>query len=351
MRALWPLSVCWVLLALMTSPGAAHVTATGLAIVTIDGSRIGYELTVVPAELPDSTAQTLLAAAAGNRDSAERVSEEMQAAVSVRVNGVACRPGRIAIQGTGSGDGKALLRYVLQCAIAPGLFDLEEDWRGSFGPHYRTIVSMRSAQVSGEYALGEETRRLSVDFGMPAPSGLLGFIRFGIEHILTGYDHLLFLLALLIGATKFWQMLGVATAFTVAHSTTLSLAVLGLMHVPGTIVEPLIAATIVWVAVENMLGERRAWHRAAIAFLFGLVHGLGFADALESMALSGWRLARALLGFNVGVELGQAAAIISMMPLLLWIGRWARGVLVCRLASFAVAATGAWWLVQRVYLG
>src|SRR5207248_1107069 len=137
--------------------------------------------TVVPAELPDSTAQTLLAAAAGNRDSAERVSEEMQAAVSVRVNGVACRPGRIAIQGSGSGDGKALLRYFLQCAIAPGLFDLEEDWRGSFGPHYRTIVSMRSAQVSGEYALGEETRRLSVDFGMPAPSGLLGFVRFGIE--------------------------------------------------------------------------------------------------------------------------------------------------------------------------
>ena len=62
-------------------------------------------------------------------------------------------------------------------------------------------------------------------------------------------------------------------------------------------------------------------------------------------------MARALLGFNVGVELGQAAAIISMMPLLLWIGRWARGVLVYRLASFAVAATGAWWLVQRVYLG
>jgi len=146
-------------------------------------------------------------------------------------------------------------------------------------------------------------------------------------------------------------VLGVATAFTLAHSITLSLAVLGLVRVPAAIIEPAIAASIVWVAIENALGQRRVSHRLAIAFLFGLVHGLGFGDALEPMALSGWRLARALLGFNLGVELGQAAAIIVMMPLLLRIGRLERGILVYQLASFAVAAVGAWWFVQRVCLG
>src|SRR5207248_2208876 len=225
------------------------------------------------------------------------------------------------------------------------------DWRGLFGPHYQTIVFLRTPQASGEYALGEENRRLAVDYGMPAPSGVLGFVRLGVEHILTGYDHLLFLLALLIGATSLWRVLGIATAFTLAHSITLSLAVLGVVHVPAAMVEPAIAASIIWVAVENTLGRSRPSHRFAIAFLFGLVHGLGFADALEPMALSGWHLVRALLGFNLGVELGQAAAIFVMMPLLWWVGQLARGILVDRLASIAVAAAGACWFVQRVYFG
>src|SRR5438094_252564 len=83
------------------------------------------------------------------------------------------------------------------------------------------IGTRRGGQASGQYVLGEESRRVSLDFDMPVPSGFLGFIRLGIEHILTGYDHLLFLLALLIGATRLWRVLGVATAFTLAHSITL----------------------------------------------------------------------------------------------------------------------------------
>src|SRR5262249_55363571 len=165
------------------------------------------------------------------------------------------------------------------------------------GPHYRTIATIATPRGSAEYVLGEETRRASVDFGAAVPSGF-GFVRLGVSHILTGYDHLLFLLALLIGAANVWRVLGIITVFTLAHSITLSLAVLGFVHAPGAIVEPLIAASIVWVAVGNLFGQGRHWDRLMVTFLFGLVHGLGFADALSELSLSGWPMTRALVGFN-----------------------------------------------------
>jgi hydrogenase/urease accessory protein HupE len=239
----------------------------------------------------------------------------------------------------------------LRCAGAPGRLDLEEDWTDVFGPHYRTIATVATPRGGGEYVLGEESRQASVDFGAPAPSGLTGFVRLGVQHILTGYDHLLFLLALLIGASNFWRVLGIITAFTLAHSITLSLAVLGLVRAPGALVEPMIAASIVWVAVANMFGHSRPWDRLAVTFLFGLVHGLGFADALSQLALSGWPLVRALVGFNLGVELGQAVAVGVALPALFYVGSLERATVMVRAASLAVAAVGAYWFVERVFFG
>jgi hydrogenase/urease accessory protein HupE len=199
--------------------------------------------------------------------------------------------------------------------------------------------------------LGEQARQASVDFGTPAPSGFLGVVRLGVEHILTGYDHLLFLLALLIGASSFWRVLGIVTAFTLAHSITLSLAVLGLVHAPSAIVEPMIAASIVWVAAGNLFGQSRPWDRIAVTFLFGLVHGLGFADALSQLALSGWPLVRALVGFNFGVEIGQGVAVGVGLPVLFFVGTLKRAPVMVRSASFAVAVVGAYWFVERVFFG
>ena len=345
MHARWPLlwSLC---LALFALPAAAHVTATGLAQVTADGAAISYRLTVLPVELPEETAQLLMRAAGGSRPEAERVAEAVRTHVTIRVAGEPCRPGRVLVRATEVGVIKVTLDYALHCASAPGRLDLEEDWTGFFGEHYRTIATVQTPGSSGEYVLGEDTKRASVNFGTPAPSGLAGFVRLGVEHILTGYDHLLFLLALLIVASSLWRVLGIVTAFTLAHSVTLSLAVLGLVHVPGAIVEPAIAASIVWVALENLFGQSS--RRLAVAFLFGLVHGLGFADALSQIALSGWPLARALVGFNVGVELGQAAAICLALPIILYVRTRPYAATLYRIASLAVAAIGAFWLIERV---
>jgi hypothetical protein len=136
--------------------------------------------------------------------------------------------------------------------------ELKEDWAGQFGEHYQTIVTIRSPQGDdGEHLLSVGSARISVDLGTPRPTGVVGFIGLGGEHILTDYDHLLFLFALLAGAANFWQVHGIASMFTLAHSITLSLAVLGLVHAPASVVTPLIAGSIIWVAVQNVLGAGR----------------------------------------------------------------------------------------------
>ena len=109
--------------------------------------------------------------------------------------------------------------------------------------------------------------------------------------------------------------------------------------------------SIVWVAVANMFGHSRPWDRLAVTFLFGLVHGLGFADALSQLALSGWPLMRALVGFNLGVEVGQAIAVGVALPALFYVGSLKRATLMVRAASLAVAAVGAYWFVERVFFG
>jgi hydrogenase/urease accessory protein HupE len=345
------LRICMLVLALLTGPAVAHVTVTGLAAVAVDGTAVSYRLTLVLSDFPPAVAQLLMGAASGERADAERVADALRRAVAIRVAGEPCRSGRIVIRSSDAGESKVFLEYGLHCGDTPGRLDLEEDWTYLFGPHYRTLATIATPHGVGEYVLGEEARRASVDFGAPVPGGFFGFVRLGVEHILTGYDHLLFLLALLIGASSFWRVLGIVTAFTLAHSITLSLAVLGLVHARAAMVEPLIAVSIVWVAVGNLFGPRRPWDRLAVTFVFGLVHGLGFADALSQLTLSGWPLLRALVGFNSGVELGQAVAVGVALPALLYVGTLKRAAVVVRAASSAVALIGAYWFVERVFFG
>jgi hypothetical protein len=145
------------------------------------------------------------------------------------------------------------------------------------------------------------------------------FVRSGFLHILQGLDHLLFLLCLAIPFRRFWALAAIATAFTVAHTLTLLVAALG--HAPGglwfaPLVETLIAASIVYMALENMLGVTLRW-RWIMAFVFGLVHGFGFSLALHhELQFAGGHLALALLSFNAGVELGQLFALVLAVPIL-----------------------------------
>jgi hydrogenase/urease accessory protein HupE len=142
------------------------------------------------------------------------------------------------------------------------------------------------------------------------------FLGMGIRHILTGYDHLLFLFALLIGCRKFSSVIKVITAFTIAHSISLAVATLGWVEIPSRIVEPLIAASIVYVGVENLVRRQNVSHRVLLTFGFGLVHGFGFAGALREMGVGvdGGAVAVPLLAFNSGVEIGQIMVALRDSP-------------------------------------
>src|SRR5262249_27089633 len=159
--------------------------------------------------------------------------------------------------------------------------------------HYRTIARVESAGGSRDVVFLPDAREATVELGRGESSGSGGFFRLGVEHILTGYDHLLFLVALLLRGGGFLSVLRIITAFTLAHRITLALAVLGVVTLPARVVEPAIAASIVWVALEN-LRYRGPSQRWLVSFLFGLVHGFGFASAIEALALPRARLALAL---------------------------------------------------------
>lgn len=199
-----------------------------------------------------------------------------------------------------------------------------------------------------------------VELAGPAPSAVTVFTAFaghGIEHILFGYDHLLFVLALMLIVRNVRALVLTVTAFTVAHSITLALATLGVVHLPGPPVEAAIAFSIVLVASEIVRlrrGERSLTARWpwAIAFCFGLLHGFGFASALSEVGLPQDDIPLALLAFNVGVELGQLAfigtvlAVVAGMRRLRVADRLREGV--SRVAPYAIGSLAAFWLVERV---
>lgn len=194
---------------------------------------------------------------------------------------------------------------------------------------------------------------------------LVAFIKDGVKHIASGFDHILFLIALLLPAVMIreggrWRpatalrptlmnVAGIVTAFTIAHSITLSLAVLGIVDVPSRLVESLIAASVVATALDNLIPflPRRRWQ---VAFAFGLLHGLGFASVLLDLGLPTSSLAISLFGFNLGVEIGQLLLVLAVVPLA-YVARSTRAYrpLAIGLGSFAIVFVASDWLIERAF--
>jgi hydrogenase/urease accessory protein HupE len=186
-----------------------------------------------------------------------------------------------------------------------------------------------------------------------AARSFANFVSLGVKHILTGYDHLLFLIALLLVARGFFSSLGIITSFTIAHSITLAVATLQLVQIPTRIVEPLIAVSIVFVGAENLLRGDIPKARRIVPFGFGLIHGFGFASALREAGIGSGAggIVLPLFSFNLGVELGQIMVAAVALPIIwklrdnpLFITRWAPA------CSAAVVLLGSFWFVERVWM-
>jgi hypothetical protein len=181
-------------------------------------------------------------------------------------------------------------------------------------------------------------------------TSVLQYLKFGFEHILPqGLDHVLFVVGLYLGTRNLRMLLLFVTSFTLAHSVTLILSSFGAVRVPSSIVEPAIALSIAWIAIENVLFARvRAW-RAIVVFAFGLLHGLGFAAALRELGLPQHNFLGALISFNVGVEFGQLTVVALALLATGWFRQraWYRRAIVVP-GSLLIAAIALVWTVQRI---
>lgn len=209
-------------------------------------------------------------------------------------------------------------------------------------------------KILAERMLSAEAKDLTIDLRNTSASNgsILRFLLLGMEHIVTGYDHLLFLFALLLAGGSLRSNAKTITSFTVAHSLTLVLATFGLIDIAPAIVEPVIAASVVFVGVENLFGKRAA-SRWLVTFAFGLVHGLGFASILREMGIggSGTGVAIPLLSFNLGVELAQIAIAALVLPFVRKLEQ--RPAFTLRYApalSLLITCAGLYWLLTRTLI-
>jgi hypothetical protein len=216
------------------------------------------------------------------------------------------------------------------------------------------------ATESGERELALDSRAPEVALSGAGSSVLqVGgrFVRAGIEHIFLGYDHIAFLAAIVLWAQRLWPVIKIVTAFTIAHSITLSLAALQVVVVPSAIVEAAIPATIIFVAVENFF-SRNVDGRWRVTFVFGLIHGFGFASALQEIGLPANAAVLALAAFNIGVEIGQVVIVALIFPLLLWSDRCGnlaatrdgRNPAVVYFCSATILTAALYWLMERTVL-
>ncbi len=204
---------------------------------------------------------------------------------------------------------------------------------------------------------GQEVKTFSFspgqsDFRMGAePGKFASFFWMGVNHLFSGPDHLLFLLALLCCAPGLKATIKTVTAFTVAHSVTLTLGALGWLHVSSRWIEPLVAASILYTALANLLVDKnKAVNAWKIAFVFGLVHGLGFASFLNEIQLSGMAWFGALAGFNVGIEFAQIVLVLLALPFLWRIGQIDERGYALRAISLVTCLVAAYWFWERVRL-
>jgi len=359
-----------------------------LNVSELDLSRLPPQMTATPNTIEAYVTRSLQLWAAGIECAASAASR------------LAAAPGTAVYEWSvrcSAGNGREI-RSALLCEVAPSHLHFVR-LRLPDGSLVEKVLS--GSSPSWQVDIREPAGR---DGGVSDGASVAGYVRLGLEHVGTGWDHIAFLLALLLLATTLGELVGVATAFTVAHSFTLGLAVLGMVRPDARVVEALVGFSIALVAAENswILARRNSpvpvavvlallllavlatgglgvvpattfvglalfsgCHfgllrrvprslrlRSWIAFAFGLVHGCAFATVLGELELPRARLAPALFGFNVGVELGQLVVIAAVWPVLRMLGRYAEGRfqrLVMEAGSAGICGVGIFWFLTRAF--
>jgi HupE / UreJ protein len=351
---MWPHNNRWLLgllaaLCLVLGPAVAHKGGTtGYATVSVAGQTVRYAVTL-PADgvLLDS------AVAKDLRDLAAAFARH----VMIAADGTACAG--VPAQVRPSSPQRASIEVVVLYACAAPIRNLSirDGSDAVLGPDHHTIADIEWPGGTQQVVFESEHREAHIAItsnAQPqsgAASTFTSYFGIGVEHILLGFDHVLFIVALILPGGSLISIAAMVTAFTVAHSLTLALSVLNILTLPPQIVEPVIALSIAYVALENLTGKNALSRRWAVSFLFGLVHGFGFAGALAEVGLPPSGLLSALVGFNLGVEAGQLLIVAVLLPLLIWLQRFPWEPRLAKVSSSAIMAAGLALLAERAFIG
>lgn len=342
-------------LLLLAAPavGLAHTGgSTGYAVITVSRGTVRYEATLPTTVLPADLAEALRLAQAGHAPSREPLLDLVRKHVVLEAGDVRCEPGPGEVR-PGAFPAPTFTMHVdFACGSAPQTLTVRDDTFDVLGPDHHTLARVEAPAGTQQFAFAPESRvgRFLVASAPGSAPATGSFVLLGIHHILSGYDHLLFVVGLLLPGGSLLSLAKIITAFTVAHSVTLSLAVLQVVTVPDRLIEAVIALSIAYVAAENLLGRAAVSRRWLVSFCFGLVHGFGFSSALRELGLPAHGLLVSLLGFNVGVELGQALVVALCLPVLLLIRRtrWSHPAVIT--SSVAILVVGLVLFVERAFL-
>ena len=331
--------------------GAHSGGTTGLATITVSGQGLRYSLQLPSRAVPASLAEQMQLAQRGLSPDVKPLLELIGREVKFANRGQPCEAGPGFA--TAPPDGTTLALVVdFACAQPITELGIRDDMFDALGSDYHALAKIEWQGGMQQFAFQADSRETHVVIETERESsrGAASFFLLGIEHILTGYDHLLFLLALALRGGNLWSLLKIITAFTLAHSITLALAALNVVVLPERLVEATIALSIAYVAAENLFMRHAVSHRWAVAFIFGLMHGFGFSNVLRELGLPKQGLIWALLNFNLGVEAGQAIAVVIAVPLLMWLRRFRWEPRVVAAISIAVLVVGLTLFVDRAFL-
>jgi hypothetical protein len=352
--------------ALLVAPGAAraHQSSVTHSDVVVDGAEVRYAILIEPEDLAEALG---LPADQAPRDEELRAGAERALAyvgerIAVRDGDAICPRHDGALVRLA---GRIRLSWTARCAAAVSVLVVDYDLFFDLDATHEAVLRVTHGGRHADTILAADTGRFVWDLSGAPPSGALAFLRSGIHHILFGFDHIAFVLALMIALviarepTGTWQRrrLGgalratavIVTSFTIAHSITLIAAALDWVAAPARLVESAIALSIAYTAIENIVRPDASW-RFALTFGFGLLHGLGFARMLE---LPPDDVVVPLLAFNVGVELGQLAVVVLILPLAWALAGVIGGERYRRIAlpaaSAVLASLGLLWLAERLF--
>jgi hydrogenase/urease accessory protein HupE len=285
----------------------------------------------------------------------EAVARAVVSGLTVSADAKTC-PGALDAASALEGEGGVVFQVRYECPEPPARLTLTFSALDALAPGHRHMARIFRAGKAQVKVLDRGHATWTVDDTNPtsraaALSTAWAMLKLGVEHILTGYDHLIFLLGLIIVGGSLRSLVGVVSAFTLAHSITLALAATGVLAPSPRFVEPAIALSIAYVGIENLF-VKDASRRWRITFPFGLIHGFGFAGALREIGLPHAQVPVALVSFNLGVELGQLGVLALALPLIMWARRAPqfgdRGV---RVVSSTIALAGVVLFVVRLSTG